>query len=424
MNVAERGQVGEKLPKGWKWIEIEKSPLEIIDGDRGKNYPKQNNFSPSGYCLFLNTGNVTSSGFDFSNCSFISQEVDTILRTGKLQFNDVVLTTRGTIGNTAWLDETIPYSILRINSGMVILRVDAKKLFPGFLCQFIRSPQFREQIQSLQSGSAQPQLPIRDLKRIRLPFPPLPEQKRIVAILTDRISTIDKARAATEVQLKAAKALPAAYLRQVFDSPEARKWKRSKLGDIALISGGLQKTPNRSPSSFHRSYLTVRNVQRGWLDLSAVERFEITLGELERCRLKRGDLLIVEGNGSVDHIGRNAIYQGEPEDCIHQNHLIRVRLDQTRNDPNFLSFYLNSDFGKKQMLEKAMSTTGLHTLSVSKIQQMEAPIVSLEEQRRITSDIKEMLSTVTKLEQSLQSQLDTINKLPAALLRQAFNGEL
>jgi len=210
----------------------------------------------------------------------------------------------------------------------------------------------------------------------------------------------------------------------VFDSPEAQKWKRKKLGDIALISGGIQKTPHRFPSSFHRSYLTVRNVQRGWLDLSTVERFEITLGELERCRLECGDLLIVEGNGSVDHIGRNAIYRGEPEDCIHQNHLIRVRLDQTKDDPDFLSFYLNSDFGKKQMLEKAMTTTGLHTLSVSKIQQMEAPIISLENQRKITLEIKERLLTVTKLERSLQSQLNTINQLPAATLRQAFNGEL
>lgn len=76
------------------------------------------------------------------------------------------------------------------------------------------------------TGSAQPKLSQAKLNYIPIPLPPLPEQKRIIGILSDRLSTIDKARAATEAQLKAAKALPAAYLRQVFDSPEAQKWKK------------------------------------------------------------------------------------------------------------------------------------------------------------------------------------------------------
>ena len=418
MNVVERGQV-EKLPKGWKWVKLgeicEINPTRPRGLSRDDDAPITFVPMPS---VDARLGKITNpqirpfsevrKGYTyFEENDVLFAKISPCMENGKHSIASDLIDSFG-FGTTE-------FHVLRAGSSVI----------PEWIYRFLRQPKIsKEAVEHFSGSVGQQRVPAGYLSNLEILLPPLPEQKRIVDILTDRLSTIDKARAATEVQLKAAKALPAAYLRQVFDSPEARKWKRSKLGDIALISGGLQKTPNRSPSSFHRSYLTVRNVQRGWLDLSAVERFEITLGELERCRLKRGDLLIVEGNGSVDHIGRNAIYQGEPEDCIHQNHLIRVRLDQTRNDPNFLSFYLNSDFGKKQMLEKAMSTTGLHTLSVSKIQQMEAPIVSLEEQRRITSDIKEMLSTVTKLEQSLQSQLDTINKLPAALLRQAFNGEL
>src|SRR2546430_5984976 len=98
------------------------SLLEIIDGDRGTNYPTQHEFSPNEYCLFLNTGNVTQSGFNFSNCSFITKEKDALLRKGKLQRQDIVLTTRGTVGNVAYFDQNVPYENIRINSGMVILR--------------------------------------------------------------------------------------------------------------------------------------------------------------------------------------------------------------------------------------------------------------------------------------------------------------
>jgi hypothetical protein len=69
----------------WKVLHLENAPIEIIDGDRGINYPKQSDFFPEGFCLFLNTGNVTSSGFNFSDCSFITRDKENSLRKGKLK---------------------------------------------------------------------------------------------------------------------------------------------------------------------------------------------------------------------------------------------------------------------------------------------------------------------------------------------------
>jgi len=74
------------------------------------------------YCLFLNTGNVRKGRFDFSECQFISEEKDQDLRKGKLARNDLVMTTRGTIGNVAFYGDAVKYEHMRINSGMVILR--------------------------------------------------------------------------------------------------------------------------------------------------------------------------------------------------------------------------------------------------------------------------------------------------------------
>ena len=94
---------------------------EIIDGDRGKNYPTQEEFSDEGYCLFLNAKNVTPSGFSFENCMFVTKEKDELLRKGHLNRGDVVLTTRGTIGNLAFYDESVPYENVDVYKRQTIL---------------------------------------------------------------------------------------------------------------------------------------------------------------------------------------------------------------------------------------------------------------------------------------------------------------
>lgn len=164
-------------------IKFENAPFEIIDGDRGGNYPKGNEFSEIGYCLFLNAGNVTTSGFSLEQCSFITEVKDNLLRKGKLKRNDIILTTRGTVGNVAFYDTNIPYEHIRINSGMVIFRANPDEILPKYLYAFLRSNYFMRQVLSLRSGSAQPQLPIRDMRKIKIPIPSILEQERIVDII-------------------------------------------------------------------------------------------------------------------------------------------------------------------------------------------------------------------------------------------------
>ena len=168
----------------WKSEKLAYAPLQIIDGDRGNNYPKQNELSDSGYCLFLNAGNVTRSGFDFVECQFITEDKDNLLRKGRLSRDDIVMTTRGTIGNIGFFNNQVPYDNVRINSGMVIFRCETEKLAPSYLYHFLRSPYFKGQVNALRSGVAQPQLPIRDMKYIDIPLSPLDTQHRIADILS------------------------------------------------------------------------------------------------------------------------------------------------------------------------------------------------------------------------------------------------
>ncbi len=165
----------------WPIVTFAEAPFEIIDGDRGTNYPKKEEFSPDGYCLFLNTKNVRPDGFNFDKMEFITREKDALLRKGKLHRGDVVLTTRGTIGNTGYYDDSIPFEPMRINSGMLIFRPDVNKLSGNYLFHFFRSQNFKEQCDAIISGAAQPQLPIRSLSSARLPIPDLETQQAIVA---------------------------------------------------------------------------------------------------------------------------------------------------------------------------------------------------------------------------------------------------
>lgn len=165
----------------WKSFAFSEAPIEIIDGDRGTNYPKKEDFTNTGYCLFLSTKNVRPNGFNFFEKEFISKEKDQTLRKGKLQRGDIVLTTRGTVGNTGLYDDSVEFNNIRINSGMLILRPDKEKLSALYLFHFLQSENFKFQCEAIVSGSAQPQLPIRNLNEIKIPLPSLSIQQQIVA---------------------------------------------------------------------------------------------------------------------------------------------------------------------------------------------------------------------------------------------------
>ena len=164
----------------WKFLTLKEAELEFIDGDRGVNYPKKSELLPEGDCVFLNTGNVRQNSFDFSNLDFITKEKDNLLRNGKLQRDDIVLTTRGTVGNVALYSQEVPFSNIRINSGMVIIRVNKNFWNPYFIYLFFQSHLFKKQISRLISGSAQPQLPISILETVSIPQLTLDEQKEII----------------------------------------------------------------------------------------------------------------------------------------------------------------------------------------------------------------------------------------------------
>ena len=259
-------------------LKLSEADIEIIDGDRGVNYPKQNEFYDIGYCLFLNAKNVTKDGFDFNEKSFISREKDNLLRKGKLVRNDIVLTTRGTVGNVAFYNNRVPFNNIRINSGMVILRAKQSEYLPEFVYWMFRSNYIQDQINALKTGSAQPQLPITIMRTIKVLKPKLCEQKVIAATLSALDDMIELNNQINKTLEEMAQAIFKSWFvdfepfrdgefEESEIGPIPKGWRVAALDEIATYLNGLamQKYP---PSKNERGLpvLKIKELRQGFTD--------------------------------------------------------------------------------------------------------------------------------------------------------------
>jgi type I restriction enzyme S subunit len=200
-------QEGEKVPK-YRFKEFEKngvwveeplsSKVSVIDGDRGLNYPKAEEYSSDGYCLFLSAKNVTKSGFVFNEFQFITKEKDELLRKGKLSRFDIVLTTRGSLGQFAFFDESIQFENIRINSGMVILRAKDNRINPNYLYSYFNSNSIQSAIKSQGFGNAVQQLTVAVINNFTLRYPYDPKEQQKIA---ECLSSLDSLITAQEKKI-------------------------------------------------------------------------------------------------------------------------------------------------------------------------------------------------------------------------------
>ena len=201
------------------------------------------------------------------------------------------------------------------------------------------------------------------------------------------------------------------------------EWPWLRLGDIAEVSGGLTKNQKRNTLPRKMKYLRVGNVYADRLDLDEISEIGVSEDEWESNRLAQGDLLIVEGNGSVDQIGRVAIWDGSIDRIGHQNHLIRVRFLDGQLARFFLSF-LMSPLGRDLIVRQASSTSGLHTLSISKVSALPVPVPTPIEQARLLEAVAAPLSLVDHQMGEITTALAKITALRQSILKQAFSGRL
>lgn len=252
----------------------------------------------------------------------------------------------------------------------------------------------------------------------RIPLPPLPEQRRIAAIL-DQAEAL---RAKRRTALAKLDTLAQSIFIEMFGDPATnlKGFPITEVGDLADVQGGLQVTTARKDHPIEVPYLRVANVYRSSLDLSVIKLIRATEAEIARTALKKGDLLIVEGHGNAEEIGRSALWDGSVELCIHQNHIIRARFDQRKIDSIFACAYLNSPAGRRHLLRAGKTTSGLNTISVSEVRGTPIAMPPLPLQKTFANRLR----VFGRLKETHESSLAHLDSLFATLQHRAFRGEL
>jgi type I restriction enzyme S subunit len=196
-----------------------------------------------------------------------------------------------------------------------------------------------------------------------------------------------------------------------------------KLSELAEISGGITKNAKRSALPIQKPYLAVANVHANRLDLEKVSTIGVNEGELGRAELKDGDLLVVEGNGSLAQLGRVALWRGEIKGCLHQNHLIKVRPGK-QVESKWILYWLMSPAGRRSIEAVGSSTSGLHTLSLSKVSSLPTPLAPKEDQQRAIAYIELHLSRLDETTSTLQAIQTKLKQARASILKAAVEGRL
>ena len=302
---------------------------------------------------------------------------------------------------------------------LLALRVDPDVAASRYVYWMLSSTGFRRKLPRITKDSVnQSSFNISSFKRLEIPLPPLPEQKRIARIL----DAADALRAKRRAALAQLDTLLQSTFIDMFGDPVTNPmgWEVTTVSRIGSIQGGLQVTSKRRSLPIERPYLRVANVFRGFLEFDVIKTIRLTESELLRTSLDYEDILIVEGHGNKAEIGRCARWDGSIDQCVHQNHLIRLRCDRSKASPIYVENFINSPGGRRSLIGTSRTTSGLNTISVSKVRGSEIQLPSLDLQHRFAA----IVESIERQKTSQRAHLAELDTLFASLQSRAFQGDL
>lgn len=388
---------------------IESLQISVIDGDRGQHYPKEHEFYEDGYCLFLTAKNVTSSGFQFDEKLFIDKNKDELMRKGRLKRGDIVITTRGTVGNIAYFDENIPFDNLRINSGMAIIRNENSNFDSHFLYSVLKSAIINSQIERLTFGSAQPQLTIGIINSLKLPTPPLPEQKKIAEIL----STWDDAIATVSRLIESKRALKKGLMQQLLTGKRRfpgykEPWKRTNLGELSHFVNGRAFKP-RDWGTVGLPIIRIQN-------LNGSPEYNYFNGEFDEKHLVRDGDLLFSWSGSRGTSFGSFVWKG-PDGLLNQ-HIYKV-IPTGVVTQQFFGYLLR--YVTVLIERKAHGSAGLVHVTKRELEKFQVRFpTDQDEQLRIAETLSKIDGMISKYE----SQLNLLTQEKRGLMQKLLTGQV
>lgn len=401
----QEGTNNHRSPAGWRWVRLGEV-CEITAGQSppGNTYRKV----PEGLPFFQGKG-------DFGLRCPVAQCWCVAPKKIALP-GDILISVRAPVGPTNVADVECC-----IGRGLSAIRPRAET-DRDFVLAALKL--FEGKLEKLGSGSTFGAIKRDDLESIEIPFPPLEEQKRIAAILNDQMEVVERARAAAQAQLEAAKGLPAAYLRAVFSSPEAQHWLRGPLGALLVepLKTGISKPTLAGANKF---CLTLSAVRNGLLDLTAKKPVDVTDSEAEGNWVRGGAFYVVRGNGNRSLVGRGALAPSSiTTPVLYPDLLIQVTTNPVLVAPEYLRLAWDNEETRVDIERRSRTSAGIYKINQANLASVTIPLPPLTEQQRIAAMLNEQMASAQRARKAIEEELDAINKLPSALLRRAFNGEL
>ena len=414
------------MAKDWKLIKLKDTSLTIIDGDRGNNYPKSDDFTNDGYCLFLSAKNITKNGFRLDEKQFISKEKDNLLRKGKLKKFDIIITTRGSVGHIAF-NKNIKYKNMRINSGMVILRNNDDIINQNYIYKLFASNVIQRQIEKIAFGSAQPQLTVKEINNLKIPLPPLKEQEKIADILStadEKIDAITSQIQKTEILKKGLlqKLLSEGIGHSEFKDSELGKipesWDVVELEKLLTFKNGV----NASKEQYGKGYRfinvldIINNLTIKHDDIIGL--VDIPEKEFELYEVKYGDILFQRSSETRAEVGQSNVYLDKEQSATFGGFVIKGSAKQEYN-PIFMNYLFKIPAIRKQITSKSGGSTR-YNIGQSSLNQVVVQLPSINEQKQIA----DILSTADEKVEVLRAKKEKYEILKIGLLQKLLSGEI
>lgn len=407
------------IPNGWELRKLQDCGIKVIDGDRGKSYPSSDEFSHDGYCLFLSAKNVTKNGFVFEDCQFITEAKHKQMGKGSVMPGDLVLTTRGTVGNVGYLSDLNGFEAVRINSGMVVIRNSEKVIENEFLHALFRSPVIEKQIERMNFGSAQPQLTVKIVQSLKLPIPPAGERLQI----TDALETWTRAIKAVEALIANAQVQKQALMQRLFTGQQrlpgfSGAWTTTTLGSVAqiIVSNVDKKSVDSERPVRLCNYMDVYRLDRIEANLDFMSA-TATEAQIRKFGLRVGDVLITKDSETPDDIAIPSIVGSAAPDLICGYHLAIIR-PKNEVDGMFLKFYFEHPHTRQFFASRANGATRFG-LTIDAIETAPITLPSFLEQQRIGQVIGAAEIEIAPF----QSIMDALRREKAALMQQLLTGK-
>ncbi|MEO7838051.1 MAG: restriction endonuclease subunit S, partial [Anaerolineales bacterium] len=305
-------------------------------------------------------------------------------------------------------------------------KINIEKLLPKFLQLHFDRKLIWEEVEKYCTGTTKAsrnRFKEQFFLGMEIPLPPLKEQRRIVTHIESLAARLNDARRLREEADAESDILVHSALNAIFNESFAQKSPSHLLGDVADIRSGVTLGRTLQGNTVRLPYLRVANVQDGYLDLRQIKEVEVLESEKDKWQLQYGDVLLTEG-GDWDKLGRGTVWNEEIPNCIHQNHIFRVRINQDEFVPKYLALLIGSPYGKSYFRAASKQTTNLASINHRQLKAFAVIRPPLDEQQRIVAYLDGLQAKVNALRELQSAGGEELSALMPSMLDRAFKGEL